>query len=109
MGQYHSVYNVTKKQVIRPHGIHNGAKAYEQVGHISSTATAIFALLMNSNNRGGGDIPDHHLVGSWAGDRIVIQGDYAESGDTGFIPNPEEYTDISHSVRAMLCLIAKDY
>jgi hypothetical protein len=39
-------------------------------------------LLANSNGRGGGDLrSDNPIIGSWAGDRIVIAGDYAEIGD----------------------------
>jgi len=61
-------------------------------------------LLANSNGRGGGDALKHDLVGSWAGDRIVVQGDYAEPTDKGFLTEDEieEYTDISQKVKEML-------
>lgn len=111
MGQYHKAYNIDKKEFIHPHAIDNGLKQYEQVGHLESTSTALFALLSNSNNRGGGDFPPHDMLGRWAGDRIVIQGDYAEPSDNGY-QDPEElekYTDISKEVLGMLKTIAERY
>jgi hypothetical protein len=102
MGQYHKVYNVDKREMIHGHHIHNGLKLVEQIGHDRSTSTALFLLLANSNGRGGGDVEDHEFIGRWAGDRIVVQGDYAEAGDQGYIYNPEEYIDISSDVDHML-------
>lgn len=111
MGQYHKIYNIDKKQYIHPHRVGNGLKLMEQVGFEKSTSTALFLLLANSNGRGGGDANDNALIGSWAGDRIVIQGDYAEPGDPGYITfskdaddeiTMEEWKDISNSVREML-------
>lgn len=111
MGQYHEVFNLDKQERIHPHAIDNGLKLYEQVGHISSTSTALFALLANSNGRGGGDFPKHPLIGSWAGDRILIQGDYAEPGDKGFTDAAklESFTDISEQVAEMLSAIKEKY
>jgi hypothetical protein len=102
MGQYHKVYNVDKREMIHGHHIHNGLKLIEQIGHDKSTSTALFLLLANSNGRGGGDVEDHEFIGRWAGDRIVVQGDYAEPGDPGYIFNPDEYIDISSDVDHML-------
>lgn len=104
MGQYHEVYNLDKKERIDPHRIDNGLKLYEQVGHIGSTSTALFALLANSNGRGGGDFPEHPMIGHWAGDRILIQGDYASFKDNGYVPEEEleKFTDISGGVLEML-------
>jgi hypothetical protein len=76
----------------------------EQVGHERSTATALFLLLANSNGRGGGDALQHDLIGRWAGDRILIQGDYAEKGDPAY-KSPktlDAYIDISAQVLGML-------
>lgn len=111
MGQYHEVYNLDKKERIYPHSIDNGLKLYEQVGHIASTSTALFALLANSNARGGGDFPEHSLIGRWAGDRILIQGDYAGKDDQAFT-DPDEleaFTDISDKVLEMLKVIEARY
>lgn len=111
MGQYHEVYNLDKKERIHPHRIDNGLKLYEQVGHIASTSTALFALLANSNGRGGGDFPKHDLIGHWAGDRILVQGDYAEHKDNGYQPADylEEFTDISEKVADMLKTIESNW
>jgi hypothetical protein len=40
----------------------------------------------------------------WAGDRIVVQGDYSEVNDKAHIPNDEleDYREISSSVMEML-------
>jgi hypothetical protein len=111
MGQYHEVYNLDKKERIYPHAINNGLKLYEQVGHIGSTSTALFALLANSNGRGGGDFPKHDLIGHWAGDRILIQGDYAEPDDQAAHHESEleAFTDISEKVAEMLAVIVEKY
>jgi len=76
-------------------------------------------LLADGNNRGGGDLhSDHPIIGSWAGDRIVIAGDYADKGK--FTDDPsrnlyrvagEEFMDISRQVlRAMAddCYLAEE-
>ena len=102
MGQYHKVYNVDKREYIEPHEISNGLKLVEQIGYEHSTSTALFLLLANSNGRGGGDVEDHKFIGRWAGDRIVVQGDYAEAGDQGYIHNPEQYINISPDIDHML-------
>lgn len=104
MGQYHKTCNVTKKQYIHPHHMNCGFKLMEQVGFEKSPADALFLLLANSNGRGGGDANKHPLIGSWAGDSIVVQGDYAEAGDPGFIPEDDldSYIDITQKVVEML-------
>ena len=104
MGQYHMTYNITKKEFINPHRINNGHLLMEQIGAPNSTADALFLLLANSNGRGGGDARRHPAIGRWAGDQIVVQGDYAEERDPGFIPHEEceGYTDISALVAEML-------
>lgn len=99
MGQYHTLYNVDKKQKVD--GL-DGYKLLEIIGHPKSTATALLLLVANSNGRGGGDVEDHPLVGSWAGDRIVVQGDYAEEGDQAFIADTESYEDITSQVLDLL-------
>jgi hypothetical protein len=110
MGQYHITYNLDKEEFIHPHRIDNGLKLYEQVGWIGSTSTALFALLANSNGRGGGDFPKHHLIGYWAGDRILVQGDYAEKGDNGYVDPDvlEKFTDISEQAVDMLNFIKRE-
>ena len=103
MGQYHKVYNLDKKEFINGHNIKNGLKLLEQIGHEKSTSTALFLLLANSNGRGGGDATGHKEIGRWAGDRIVIQGDYAEPHDTAFIDEGDkgEFREISDIVNSI--------
>lgn len=102
MGQYHKVYNVDKLEMLHGHDLNCGIKLMEQVGFKKSTSTALFLLLANSNGRGGGDAVPHSYIGRWAGDRIVIQGDYADPGDPGFIADTDQYTNISAAVKEML-------
>ena len=102
MGQYHQPYNVTKKQTFNASQMISGHKLMEQIGFEKSIADAVYLLLSNSNGRGGGDAKPHPLIGTWAGDVIVVQGDYAEPGDPGFIANTDNYVDISVSVIDML-------
>ncbi len=104
MGQYHKLYNIDKKEYVNGHNINNGLKLMEQCGWDKSTSTGLWLLLANSNGRGGGDALKHPLVGSWAGDKIVVQGDYAEPGDPSFIAEEEleEFEDISSQVKMML-------
>lgn len=46
-------------------------------------------LLADGNGRGGGDLhSENPIVGSWAGDNIVIAGDYADNGK--FVKNPDQ-------------------
>ena len=102
MGQYHKVYNVDKKEMLHAHKLGLGLKLMEQVGFSRSTADILFFLLANSDGRGGGDADKHPLIGRWAGDRIVVQGDYAEPGDPGYIADTSEYQDISGEALKML-------
>lgn len=81
MGQYYYVVNVTKKQYLHPHKFGEGIKLLEFSQSAGGTMTALAALLADGNGRGGGDIGSSDpLVGSWAGDTIVIAGDYADEG-----------------------------
>lgn len=104
MGQYHKTYNIDKREFIHPHKIGNGLKLWEQIGFLRSTSTALFLLLSNSNGRGGGDVPEHPMIGRWAGDRIVVQGDYVEPTDPSYISEEEleSFTDISNQVDRLL-------
>lgn len=99
MGQYHTLYNIDKKEKVEAFG---GYKLLEQIGYPKSTSTALFLLITNSNGRGGGDVEEHPLIGSWAGDRVVVQGDYAKEGDTAFISDTYNYKDISKEVWDLL-------
>lgn len=107
MGQYHKLANITKKQVIDPMTLQDGWKLLE-FGQGGFTTIALTALLAVSNGRGGGDLNDIPLWGSWAGDKIAVIGDYWESDEaekTGY-PTWEqmesEYTDVSIDIMKAL-------
>lgn len=124
MGQYYIVVNVTKKQYLHPHTFDDGLKLMEFGCSSDGTMLALAALLSNGNGRGSGDLHGGHpLIGSWAGDQIVVAGDY---GDDGKFLSEEEmrvwrnehhalrkptlfsfasnyYEDISADALAMIC------
>lgn len=123
MGQYHSIYNLTKKEVFNGWG----AKLWEKASSVPE-AMGLMVLLSNSNGRGGGDLYIHpskyseikpfkpvytyferyqqesidKISGRWAGDEIVIQGDYAKKGDPAFISSIKGFTDITPLVEEAL-------
>jgi len=113
MGQYYKVVNVKKKQYITPYIFGDGAKLMEFAMSANGTLTALAVLLADGNGRGGGDLnSDSPIVGSWAGDNIVVAGDYADNGN--FLPTDkqelnlysvasEEGEDISLKVLDALC------
>ncbi len=130
MGQYQLVVNLDKRQYLHPCRLGDGQKLLEFADG-GATLTALAILLARDNGRGIGDLhvalPDAprerwerngwarartahaHLVGSWAGDRIVIAGDYGDklpgSDETIYALAKRTYEDIS----APLCeLIACD-
>ena len=100
MGQYYKVVNLDKRQVLHPHAFGDGMKLMEFVGG-GNTIKALGILLAVGNGRGGGDIhSDNPLVGSWAGDRIAIVGDYADDGEASTVRNDGE--DISAKMVELL-------
>jgi len=85
MGQYYKIVNIKKKQHISPHTFGDGAKLMEFSMSASGVLAGLAVLLADGNNRGGGDLcSENDVVGSWAGDNIVITGDYADNGK--FLP-----------------------
>ena len=111
MGQYYKIVNVKKKQYITPHTFGDGAKLMEFSMSANGVLAGLAILLADGNGRGGGDLnSENEIVGSWAGDNIVIAGDYADTGK--FVKNPdetlysvasEEGEDISIKVLDALC------
>jgi hypothetical protein len=110
MGQYYLIVNLNKKQFLHPHHCGDGLKLLEFGCSANGTLTALAILLADGTNRGGGDLYSNHpVIGSWAGDRIVIAGDYADAGK--FTADPacnlyhlakDEYQDVSRlALRAM--------
>ena len=85
MGQYYKIVNVKKRQYLNPHMFNDGMKLMEFGMSAGGTLTALAVLLADGNGRGGGDLhSDNDIIGSWAGDPIVIAGDYADQGK--FLP-----------------------
>lgn len=112
MGQYHKLVNLDKKEYVDPHSIGLGSKQYEQTGCEGSIADAMYLLVMTSPNRGGGDFPLTDVSGKWAGDRVVVLGDYTEDEDLpmfteasriyGQLYDSGDWEDISNQVREAL-------
>src|SRR5687767_2122060 len=81
MGQYHLPVNLDKREYLHPHKFGDGLKLLEFAAAPGpGTLTGLSVLLACSHGRGGGDLPGEksEWTGRWAGDRIIILGDYAE-------------------------------
>jgi hypothetical protein len=86
----------------------DGMKLMEFGMSAGGTLTALAVLLADGNGRGGGDLHSANpIIGSWAGDPIVVAGDYGDEGK--FLPADksdmtlydvaaDEGKDISHLV-----------
>jgi len=88
MGQYYKIVNIKKKQYIKPDTFGDGSKLMEFSMSASGVLAGLAILLADGNGRGGGDLhSENDIVGSWAGDNIVVAGDYADAGK--FVKEPE--------------------
>ena len=97
MGQYFHPVNLDKKEYLHPHKFDDGLKLLEFGCSADGTMTALAILLRRSSEGGGGDIhTQSDLIGSWAGDRIVIIGDYDDSGLYQMLES--KYKDISEGI-----------
>lgn len=98
MGQYYTIVNVDKKEYIKPHWLklkEFGCSGFSEMMGLSM-------LMMNDPNTYMSEMKDskvtgllnvqqyakpktgsRNVFGRWAGDRIIISGDYAEDGDKG--------------------------
>ena len=87
MGQYHLTVNLDKKEFLLPHKFGVGLKLREQFGVHYGVQDALLMLLACSNGYGGGDFLNgpgtypNEMIGRWAGDRVVVIGDYATADD----------------------------
>lgn len=89
MGQYYKIVNIKKKQYITPHTFGDGAKLMEFSMSANGVLAGLAILLADGNGRGGGDLHStNSIIGSWAGDNIVIAGDYADEGK--FVKEPDQ-------------------
>lgn len=79
MGQYYFITNLDKEQFLHPHQFGEGLKLMEFGCSSMGVLTGLAILLADGNGRGGGDLhSESEVIGSWAGDRIVVAGDYAD-------------------------------
>lgn len=103
MGQYFLIVDIDKREYLDPHKFGDGVKLMEFGCSASGTMTALALLLRQSDAVAGGDfqqVDDYPIVGSWAGNRITIVGDYDSSGL--YEEADTEYKDVSLAVmRAM--------
>lgn len=121
--------NLDKKQLLRPTELGDGLKLLEFADG-GATLAALALLLAKDNGRGLGDLhvampdtpldnwekadyglkrvrtPHAHLVGSWAGDRIIIAGDYGDNlpgkEENLYSTAQREYEDLSAQMRELL-------
>lgn len=108
MGQYHKLVNLDKKEVVFPRSLGLGLKQWEHTGFEGGTlADAMYLLVMTSPARGGGDWTWTEMSGRWAGDRVVILGDYTGDNDLPGVAEADKlysesegpgWTDISAKV-----------
>ena len=89
MGQYYKIVNIKKKQYISPYIFGDGSKLMEFSMSANGVLAGLAILLADGNGRGGGDLhSENDIIGSWAGDNIVIAGDYADTGK--FVKEPAQ-------------------
>ncbi len=102
MGQYFLVVNLDKEQYLHPHCFNEGLKLLEFGCSSQGTLTALTHLLRRSSEGGGGDWHGcHEIVGTWAGDRIVIVRDYDKS--KLYEKAEKEFVNVSHyAIDAMM-------
>lgn len=83
MGQYHRPVCLDTRQYLDPHTFNSGLKLMEFGNDGGGIWLGMAILLADNNGAGGGDFrgPDpYSLIGSWAGKRVVIAGDYSPPG-----------------------------
>lgn len=86
LGQCYIIVNLDKKEYLAPNAFGDGDRLLEFGQSAGGTLFGLSALLVDGNGEGEKDIhTDNPLIGSWAGDRIVITGDYADEGK--FLPD----------------------
>lgn len=106
MGQYYLIVNIDKEEYLTPHNFGDGSKIMEFGNSRSGVLLGLAVLLADGNGRGGGDLrTDDPIVGSWAGDRVVVGGDYADEGnfvesddDVVYHVAQEQFDDVSDDV-----------
>jgi hypothetical protein len=79
MGQYYIIANLDRCEYLWPGTFGESGKLLEFGSVGSGMLCALAILLADGNGRGAGDLPSAApCVGRWAGDRVVVSGDYAD-------------------------------
>lgn len=100
MGQYYRLLNLSKEEYIEPRRLGSGAKLWEICAN--DLPRVLPYLFHQSSGHGGGDPhkqPTDHL-GRWAGDRLVVVGDYDDSDL--YERAGERFDEISDDIRPEL-------
>lgn len=118
MGQYFKVINLDKKQFLNPHEFDSGLKFLEFAGRGDNIMMGVAILCSAGTGGGGADMDSASpLLGSWAGDRVIIAGDYYD--DRELLPEGApadvnlyglacgEFEDISSGVAALVAEAAE--
>lgn len=92
MGQAFVLVNFDKKQYIHPHKMDDGYKLGEIGFSSGGTASALCLLIATNSDRFEYD--PHGVIGSWAGDRIALVGEYG-AGDCERFSKANEATDLA--------------
>ena len=91
MGQYWKPVNLTKREFIDPHKLGTGLKLLEQSSSSSIASALVILLAAMPQRRGGGDFQNNPFIGRWAGDMVLLAGDYAHDDDMPSSPIPFRY------------------
>jgi hypothetical protein len=81
MGQYHHPVCIEAEEGLDPAGMDSGLKEGEQGFNRPSTPNAIVALVCARGGNMPADCSQSPMIGRWAGNRVLIQGDYAADDD----------------------------
>jgi len=88
MGQYYRIVNVTKREVIVPSTFNDGLKIMEFGTSGDGTMFAMAMLMNDGYGDGCGEEIESELIGSWAGDKVIVAGDYGTPYK--YIPKKDE-------------------
>lgn len=91
MGQAFVLVNFDKKQYIHPHKMDDGYKLGEIGFSSGGTASALCLLIATNSDRFKYD--PHGVIGSWAGDRIALVGEYGAGDCERFAEKKEPEDD----------------
>lgn len=93
MGEYFKIANIDRKEFIHPHRFGHGMKKWEVAVNAPGAISAL-AMLISTPAKVVG-----RLSGSWAGDRIIMVGDYsAESKLYEEMEDDPSWKDISKEI-----------